>query len=76
MLKNLLKLIKNLNFFLKFKFIWINPKPKEILVFDDESYLEIKDMIKKYNHNILVVRKENIKHLYISLKILILTIYD
>ncbi len=75
MLKYLFKLIKNLNFLLKYKFIWINPKPKEILVFDDESYLEIKDMIKKYDHNILVVRKENMKHLYISLKILILTIY-
>ena len=70
MLKYLFKLIKNLNFLLKYKFIWINPKPKKILVFDDESYLEIKDMIKKYDHNILVVRKENIKHIYISLKII------
>ena len=76
MLKYLFKLIKNLNFLLKYKFIWINPKPKDVLVFDDESYLEIKDMINKYDHNILVVRKENIKHLYISLRILILTIYN
>ena len=38
------------------------------------SYSEIKDMIGKYDHCVLAVRKENIKHIYISFKIIFLII--
>ena len=73
-MKFLINLFKILNLLLKCKFIYTNPKTKKILVFDDESYPEIKDMMKKYDHKVLSVRKENVKHIYISLKVIILTI--
>ena len=74
MVKYLINLFKNVKFLFNYKFVWSNPKSKKILVFDDEAYSEIKDMIGKYDHCVLAVRKENIKHIYISFKIIFLTI--
>ncbi len=75
MKRYLINLFKNIKFLLNYNFVWHNPTSKKILVFDDVSYSEIKDMIKRYDHYVLAVRKENIKQIYISFKIIFLTIY-
>ena len=70
-----LKLFKYLSFLFKCKLVFKNPKKKDLLVFDDESYLQIKNLVKKYDHEVLVVRKENLDTVCISLKIILLTFY-
>ena len=70
-----LKLFKYLSFLFKCKLVFKNPKKKDLLIFDDESYVQIKDLVKKYDHEVLVVRKKNLDTVFISLKIILLTFY-
>ena len=62
-------------FFFKCEKVYQNPIKKDLLVFDDESYSQIKKLVKKYDHEVLVVRKENLNKVYISLKIIFLTFF-
>ena len=69
-------LFKYINFLLKCKLIYKNPSKKDLLIFDDESYPQIRNLIKRYDHEVLIVRKENLKKIYYSFKILFLTLLN
>jgi len=69
-------LFKYINFLLKCKLIYKNPSKKDLLIFDDESYPQIRNLTKRYDHEVLIVRKDNLKKIYFSFKILFLTILN
>ena len=59
-----------LKLFLKAKFIFKNPTKHELVIFDDESFADLKNFIHNYNFFILQSRIENINKIYFSFKIL------
>ena len=59
-----------LKLFLKSKFIFKNPQKHELVIFDDESISEFKNITFHYNFFVLQSRIINIDKIYISLKIL------
>jgi surface carbohydrate biosynthesis protein len=71
MFYNLKKIFLNLNFFLKINYNFNNPKKTEIIVFDDESFYEIKNILKKRNFFLLPTRNYRIKNIYISINIIL-----
>lgn len=71
MFYNLKKLFFNLNFLLKINYIFRSPKKTEIIVFDDESFHEIKNILKKKDFFLLPTRNYRIKNIYISVNIIL-----
>lgn len=74
MIKYLNQLFKYIKLFYECKIIFQNPTKKDFLVFDNESYDQIKNLISRYDQEILVTRKENLNKIYFSFRILLLTI--
>ena len=73
LLKFNLYFLKNIKFFLKIifnsKFIFDNPEKKDVVIFDDVSMQDFKNLIYNYNFFILQCRKERINKIYFSFKI-------
>jgi surface carbohydrate biosynthesis protein len=59
-----------LQLFLKAKLVFKNPKYHEIVIFDDETISDLKNVIHNYNFFVLQTRTTNINKVYLSLKIL------
>ena len=59
-----------LKLFFKAKFIFKNPPKYQLVIFDDESFINLKNFIHNYNYFILQSRIKNINKIYISLKII------
>ena len=59
-----------LKLFLKSKFLFKNPSNHEIVIFDDESFADLKNFIHHYDFFILQSRIENINKIYFSFRIL------
>jgi surface carbohydrate biosynthesis protein len=59
-----------LKLFLKSKFIFKNPSKHALVIFDDESFEDLKNFIYNYDFFILQSRIENINKIYFSFKIL------
>ena len=57
-----------LKLFLKAKFIFKNPTKHELVVFDDETFADLKNFIHNYNFFILQSRIENINKIFILRK--------
>jgi len=65
-------LIKALKLLLKAKFVFCSPKNYNLLIFDDASIEELKNVLINYDYFILETRVERIKKIYLSLKIIFL----
>ena len=59
-----------LKLFLRSKFIFKNPLQSELVIFDDESLSDLRNVIHDYNFFVLQSRIENINKIYFSFKIL------
>ena len=59
----------------KCKLIFKNPYNHDIVIFDNVGFVEIKKILSKYNHHVIETRLENLNKLYVSIKIIFLTIY-
>jgi len=55
---------------LKVKFTFKNPQEHKLVIFDDESYLDMKNFISDYNFFLLQTRIGNINKIYLSFKII------
>ena len=56
------------------KFIFSNPKNKELLIFDGNTLEELKHVIAGYNYSILETRIDRVREIYLSKEILYLII--
>lgn len=68
----LLKIFKILK---KSNLIFSNPPHNKLVVFDDESFESIKELVSVYDYSILQTRLNKINKLYITLKIIFLTFF-
>ena len=66
----LIKILRILN---KSKIIFSNPSNVDLLIFDDESFFNIKNLVSTYEYSVLQTRPENINKLYVTIKIIFLT---
>ena len=64
------KLILVLKLFLRAKFIFKTPKKNDLVIFDEESVLDLSNCLSKFNFFVLQVRLENMDEIYFSYKIL------
>ena len=71
MIKKILLIFKIL---LNAKFIFSNPKNKELLIFDGNTLEELKHVIAGYNYSILETRIDRVREIYLSKEILYLII--
>ncbi len=55
---------------LKSKFVFQNPQEHKLVIFDDESYMDMKDFISGYNFFLLQTRVENINKVYFSFRVI------
>ena len=55
---------------LKAKFVFRNPQEHKLVIFDDESYMGMKNFIFGYNFFLLQTRIENINKVYLSFQII------
>ena len=55
---------------LKSKFVFQNPQEHKLVIFDDESYMDMKDFISDYNFFLLQTRVENINKVYFSFRVI------
>ena len=55
---------------LKAKFVFRNPQEHKLVIFDDESYMDMKNFIFGYNFFLLQTRIENINKVYLSFQII------
>ena len=70
-MKILSRLIFIAKYLLSKKIIFKTPSPKDIVVFDDESFHEIKNIFENRNYFLFATRKENLKKIYLTKEILI-----
>lgn len=52
-----------------------NPPHTELVVFDDESFKSIKELVSVYNYSVLQTRVNKINKLYLNIKIIFLTFF-
>ena len=64
------RFFKIVNVFLNSKYIFSIPKNKEVLIFDDISFNEIKHVFVNFNYEILQTRINNISKIYVSPRII------
>ena len=55
---------------LKAKFVFRNPQEHKLVIFDDESYMDMKNFIFNYNFFLLQTRAKNINKVYLSFQII------
>ena len=67
---NLKRYLSILKLFLKAKLVFKNPQKHELVIFDDESTMDLKNFIYHYNFFVLQSRIENINKIYFTFKIL------
>ena len=64
------KLLLIFKLLLKAKFVFRNPQEHKLVIFDDESYMDMKNFIFNYNFFLLQTRAENINKVYLSFQII------
>ena len=64
------KLLLIFKLLLKAKFVFKNPQEHKLVIFDDESYMDMKNFIFNYNFFLLQTRAENINKVYLSFQII------
>ena len=64
------KLLLIFKLLLKAKFVFKNPQEHKLVIFDDESYMDMKNFIFNYNFFLLQTRAQNINKVYLSFQII------
>jgi len=70
----IIRIIKFLKMLLKAKYSFKEPKNCNLIFFDDINKKEVKELLKKYTYFILQTRVDRINKIYLSFKILFLSI--
>ena len=63
------KIFTLIKIMLRSKFIFKTPKKHDLILFDDDSFFDMKNVISGFNYFILQVRTERVTKVYISFKI-------
>ena len=64
------KLLLIFKLLLKAKFVFKNPQEHKLVIFDDASYMDMKNFIFNYNFFLLQTRAEKINKVYLSFQII------
>ena len=68
------RFFKKLSIFFKSKYIFSLPQNIELIVFDDTSFHELENTLKKFNYFIIQNRLSNFNKIYLTPKIIIGTL--